>query len=90
MNSPGTRGARRQRDVEVVGVRVGGGDETFRQLEPGAAEILVHGRVALDQQVAVLLRVGERLGAEVEHDVGHAGHAKLLGHACGRRGRSRR
>src|SRR2546422_7127295 len=34
---------------------VGGGDEAFGVLDPGAAQLLVLGRVALDQQVAVLL-----------------------------------
>ena len=46
---------------------------------PGAREILVLGRVALDQEVAVLLRGRDRVLAEVEDDVRHAGSAELLG-----------
>ena len=51
--------ARRQRDVEVVGVVVGGDDDAGRAVEAGAPQVLVVRRVALDQEVAVLLRGGD-------------------------------
>ncbi len=46
---------------------------------PALREILVLGRVALDQEVVVLLRRADGLVAEVEDDVRDAGGAKLVG-----------
>ena len=48
-----------------------------RALEPGRGEILVLGAVALDEEVAPLLRDRERVLVEVEHDVLDARLAEL-------------
>ncbi len=76
------RGARRERDVEVVRVGVGGRDQPARPLEPGARQVGVLGRVALHEQVAVLLGRGDRVLAVVEDDVADVRVAELLGHAA--------
>src|SRR6266511_342003 len=67
-----------ERDVEVVGVGVGRGNEAARAFKPGFRQVLVLGAVALDEEVTRLGRRGKRVVTEVEHDVGDAGGAKLL------------
>ena len=75
----GTRGARREHDVEVVGVGVRGGDEPSRPLEPCTPQVLVARRVALDHQRAVLVRCGERVLMNVEREVRDVRRPKLVG-----------
>ena len=75
------RGARRQRDVEVVRIRVGRRHEALRTLETRPREILVLGAVALDEEHVVLARGLDCVVAVVEHDEGDVRTAEFVGHA---------
>ena len=77
----GMRGARRQRDVEVVRIRVGRRHEALRTLETRPREILVLGAVALDEEHVVLARGLDCVVAVVEHDEGDVRTAEFVGHA---------
>ena len=70
-------GARRERNVEVVGIGVGRGDEPDGVLQPGLAQVLVLGAVALDEELVLLAREGDRVVVEVEHDIAHARGTEL-------------
>ncbi len=60
---------RRDRDVEVVDVRVGGSHEPARPGKADGGQVVVVRPVAVDVQVAVLAGRFERVLVEVEHDV---------------------
>src|SRR5437667_460489 len=50
-------------------------------VETRLREILVLGAVSFDEEIAGLARRGQRIGAEVEHDVRDARRTKLLADA---------
>ncbi len=70
--------ARRERDVEILGIGVGRGEQPARAGDPDPFEALVVRAASLAEEHTVLPSELDRLVARVEHDVSLPGGLELL------------